>query len=706
MPFQPPHRFGRLLLGALLSALAWCLTVPAPGQAGAYRITYDFGSDLTGWSAYVEPGWLDCSRVTPAGCPDLSTLRVMARPGAARADWSQGRWDWTAPPGSVIASGALTYRVRTSDAGVTARVKVKNEDMSWSAATTLANDLHYPTLTTLVAALPGGYHQLGVALSAHPAMSSGSVTDPWADYVTLQSLDVIVQEDGPPTIAWADGGGLLDGAWHHGEPMCARVHAEDATAGVARVTLSSGSVSHPWSSPPTGSVYRPSPGAVEPTPCLGGGEVGDGVHAGAVSVRDAAGNDGPALPFVVHVDTVPPTAAFSGPGASTGDRRPVLTLDAGDATSGVASAVLTLDGVPLAGGSGRLSGRPAVDLAFGRHAVGWRVVDASGLATEGSATVDVVDNVPPVIGGLRPGDGEVVAQSRPVVAFAARDDGVGVDPARLVLALDGAPVGLAWDDAGTATGQPAVDLAPGSHALEATAVDRAGNVAHRTWRFIVALPPAGAGGSSGGAAGIPAPTTGPAVTGPGAPAPAVRPGRHESALRLVSLRPAAGWRRGLRVAIGVRALRAGRAVPALSVRLHVRGCGHASTFTRRTDRGGVVRVHRICGRAVAVEARVLRAKVQVVVSALRLVVGLHAVPARPAPGQAVRLRGGTALIRRREIVLEALSVRGWRALARTRTDAGGRFALSLLVPRAGHYLLRVRVPALGLASEALAVRTR
>ncbi len=330
------------------------------------------------------------------------------------------------------------------------------------------------------------------------------------------------------------------------------------------------------------------------------------------------------------------------------------------------------------------------------------MVDASGLATEGSATFDVVDTVPPVIGGLRPGDGEMVAQSRPVVAFAARDDGAGVDPARLLLTLDGLPLGLAWDDAGTATGQPAVDLAPGSHALEATAVDRAGNAAHRTWRFIVAPPPAGGGGPSG----IPAPAAGPAVTAPGSPAPAVRPGRHVSALRLVSLRPAAGWRRGLRVAVSVRALRGGRPVPALSVRLHVRGCGHVSTFTRRTDRGGVVRVHRICGRAVAVEAHALRSKVQIVVSALRLVVGLHAVPARPTPGQAVRLRGGTALIRRREIVLEALSVRGWRALARTRTDATGHFALSLLVPRAGHYLLRVRVPALGLASEALAVRTR
>jgi hypothetical protein len=108
---------------------------------------------------------------------------------------------------------------------------------------------------------------------------------------------------------------------------------------------------------------------------------------------------------------------------------------------------------------------------------------------------------------------------------------------------------------------------------------------------------------------------------------------------------------------------------------------------------------------VTVEARAAHAAVQVVVSALRLVVGLHATPAHPTPGQAVRFRGGTVLIRRRNIVLEALSVRGWRPLVRTRTDAAGRFAASLLVPRAGHYLLRVRVPALGLVSETLGVRT-
>jgi hypothetical protein len=459
MPFQPPHRSRRLLLGGLLSALAWCLVLPPPGQAGAYRITYDFGSDLSGWSAYVEPGWMDCSRVTPAGCPDLSTLRVMAKPGAARADWSQGRWEWTAPPGSVIASGALTYRVRTGDAGVTARVKVKNEDVPWSSATTLANDVHYPTLTTLVAALPGGYRQLGVALSAHPAMATGSVTDAWADYVTLQSLDVIVQEDGAPTVAWADGGGLLDGAWHHGEPMCARVHAEDATAGVAHVSVSSSGMSHDWSAPPTGSVYRPAPGAADPVLCLSGGEVGDGVHGGAIGVRDAAGNDGAALPFVVRVDTVPPTAAFSGPGPSTSDRRPLLTLDVQDATSGVASATLSLDGVPLAGGSGRLSARPDADLGFGRHVVAWRVVDVSGLATEGSAIFDVLDTTPPVIGGLHPADGETTSTLRPMVGFVARDDGSGVDPARLSLTLDGAPVSLAWDDAGSAGGQlPPISL--------------------------------------------------------------------------------------------------------------------------------------------------------------------------------------------------------------------------------------------------------
>jgi hypothetical protein len=96
----------------------------------------------------------------------------------------------------------------------------------------------------------------------------------------------------------------------------------------------------------------------------------------------------------------------------------------------------------------------------------------------------------------------------------------------------------------------------------------------------------------------------------------------------------------------------------------------------------------------------------VVVAALRLVVGLHAAPARPRAGQAVRLRGDSTLIRRRVVLLEALSAGGWRRLARTVTDRRGRFGVSLLVPRAGNYLLRVRVPALGLASETLAVRAR
>ena len=98
--------------------------LPAPGShpvrpggcvrahAGQYTLAYDFAADLSGWSGYVEPGYLLCGRGATAGCPDISTNRILAHPGAGQAIWSQGRWEWTAPPGTTIVGGSLAYRTR------------------------------------------------------------------------------------------------------------------------------------------------------------------------------------------------------------------------------------------------------------------------------------------------------------------------------------------------------------------------------------------------------------------------------------------------------------------------------------------------------------------------------------------------------------------------------------------------------------------
>jgi len=85
----------------------------------------DFSADLSGWSGYVEPGYNLCGRGATAGCPDVSTNRIMARVGSGQAIWSQGRWEWTAPAGTTIVGGALAYRTRMRHAQFFARVKMR-----------------------------------------------------------------------------------------------------------------------------------------------------------------------------------------------------------------------------------------------------------------------------------------------------------------------------------------------------------------------------------------------------------------------------------------------------------------------------------------------------------------------------------------------------------------------------------------------------
>ena len=93
-----PHT--RLL--PLLAAILFVLAGASTAHAGQYTLHYDFASDLSGWSGYVEPGFLLCGPTSTGGCADLSTNRIMARPGSAQAIWSQARWEWTAPPGTTV----------------------------------------------------------------------------------------------------------------------------------------------------------------------------------------------------------------------------------------------------------------------------------------------------------------------------------------------------------------------------------------------------------------------------------------------------------------------------------------------------------------------------------------------------------------------------------------------------------------------------
>jgi len=153
--------------------------------AGQYTLTYDFGaqSDLSGWSGYVEPGYVLCGRGATAGCPDVSTNRILAQPGAGQAVWSQGRWEWTAPPGTQIVGGSLAYRTRMRHSQFYARVKMRADGVTWDAAPTIVNEQQTTALTDHVIPLAGGFRQVGVALYAHPAVAESAVISGDGDHV-------------------------------------------------------------------------------------------------------------------------------------------------------------------------------------------------------------------------------------------------------------------------------------------------------------------------------------------------------------------------------------------------------------------------------------------------------------------------------------------------------------------------------------------
>ena len=80
----------RIRLLSILAAMLFVLAGASNAHAGQYTLTYDFSADLSGWSGYVEPGYLLCGRGATAGCPDVSTNRILAQPGAGQAVWSRG----------------------------------------------------------------------------------------------------------------------------------------------------------------------------------------------------------------------------------------------------------------------------------------------------------------------------------------------------------------------------------------------------------------------------------------------------------------------------------------------------------------------------------------------------------------------------------------------------------------------------------------
>jgi hypothetical protein len=674
--------------------MLFALAGAANAHAGQYTLTYDFASDLSGWSGYVEPGYILCGRGATAGCPDVSTNRILARPGTGQAVWSQGRWEWTAPPGTVIVGGSLAYRTRMRHAQFYARVKMRADGVTWDAAPALVSEQQTTALTDHVIALAAGFRQVGVALYVHPA--AGVVTDAWDDYVTLVRMVVTVQDSVAPGLVWVDGGGLLDGAWHRGD-VCATFGLGDHESGAGAVWLASGAASAVWNAPPSGSQYQPAAPYAQPSLCLGAGALGDGIHAGAVGGVDASGEQAAPLAFTVRVDTTAPVARLLTPAAVAADARPVVELEAGDATSGIASVLAQIDGVPvpldLVGG--RASGRPVAALAYGTHTLAWSITDVAGNRTEGSSRFDVPDTTPPSFGTPQPPNGAKLGADEVLsIAVAVTDTGSGFDPGSSALTIDGARADNVWQVEGVVHGVASARLAAGVHHLVLAVADRAGNPARLSWDVTVAAAPGTPGGS--------APVVGAAPTGAGGTGAASGSSGKAVRKRAAHVRAVKARVGSTRPRVVVVRLRA-RAQ--LRILLRVR-CGATARKLRvRASARGIATVRIACAGPATVRMVALPGRLLVHIAARRLPLRLQVLPQRRSAPTVARVSGHLSELRGHVVALEALTATGWRRVGQARADSAGRFVTSFAIVHAGQFALRARVAALAAVPSAPFVLT-
>jgi hypothetical protein len=324
-----------------------------------------------------------------------------------------------------------------------------------------ANYAH--NLCLVPAHLTDGYHDLLVRVTDAAGESSDAPLSVWADSHAPVATNLTPEEttDRRAPISFSvDGGpsGIASfQAWVDGHPMT--VSGSDA-------------------------LYQPA------------ADMAYGPHTVTWSATDGAGNHRDGFWSFQVADGVAPALSGGLPAANgtTELRRPQIEFRVTDDGSGINPSTLhvLLDGSEVAPfgtfAAGTFDYTPAVDMAYGRHTVSVTVADRYGnVMRPATWSFDVVDATAPVLSDVRPDDGSESSDRTPAISFAAADAGVGVDPAGIVVTLDGHDVSAAGSFAGGRFSfTPSQPLAYGRHDVTAQASDRSGNrSAVMAWSFEV-----------------------------------------------------------------------------------------------------------------------------------------------------------------------------------------------------------------------------
>jgi hypothetical protein len=743
-----------LMLGAaVMASLLPAALVPAAARAGTYSVSLDPAKDTGGWSFSHDGGFSGCSLQFHAGpcadgdVPSPTPLRIFAF-GQAQS-LANAWWQWDAPATTTIASGTVSVTYKTAATGTSVYMKARLRSESFPSSPQL-----HPTTGNAsdTWAIPAGNQAVGVFMKTDVARN---YTEKWNNNLKITGLTAKLTDDTPPVVTVS--GALADGSWHNeGQPVPLTVAATDAGAGVASATLTeagatldSNAVAHQTGVHAGRTAYSHD---LEATPAA----LGDGIHTLNVAVADAGGEQ-TVTPVALRVDTHAPVATAMLPAGSTTDQRAPVSFSVDPGPSGLGQFEAGVDGAPMTIAGGDASYVPASDLAYGTHTVTWHATDGAGNVRDGFWTFTVLDAVPPVLSDVRPDDGSSTSDATPVLSMAVADAGVGVDPASIVMTLDGTDVSSNGAfAAGRFSYTPSAALAYGHHTVVGRASDTAGNrSAPLTWSFDVrdetppivsdrtplpgtTVPGASAIGFDVGDSGAgvdPASlhvnVDGSEVTGWGTYAAGhftYAPGTLTAGVHTVSVTVAdragnvagpVGWQfavadpAALRIAGGgpVSIVAGGRtslrfvarstSTPLVGVRVVIsrRPAGQRGFRTVRTlTTGGAGAVSWI---AAPLRTTVYRATLEAApaVTTTRSVVvhqrvALVADHLRIHPGGAVRLTGRVFPARPGgRVWVQLLTAAGWRTVATPRLGGASRYTKTVIAGISGRYLLRVVAPA-------------
>jgi hypothetical protein len=468
-------------IAAAAAALLSAALTPAVANAGTYSITVDTGKDTGGWSFTGSSGFSGCAlRLHPGPCgdddvPNPTPLRIF---GFGQApNLGNAWWQWDAPATTTIASGSLSVTYKTAAVGTSAYMKARLRSESFPSSPQVHSATGNASDTW---SIPAGNQVVGVFLKTDLARD---YTNKWNNNLSITSLTATLTDDTAPVIAVS--GPLADGSWHNeGQPLPVTVSATDAGAGVASATLAEAGVTLDSNAVARQTGIHAGLTAYSHELAATPAALGDGIHTLDVTVADAGGERAVA-PVVVRVDAHAPVATAMVPAGPTTDLRAPVSFSVDPGPSGLGQFDASVDGTPMTIAGNDASYVPGGDLTYSTHTVTWHATDGAGNVRDGFWTFVVRDAVAPVLSDVRPDDGSSTSDASPVISVAVADAGVGVDPASIVMTLDGNDISAHGAfSAGRFTSTPGAPLGFGLHTVVVRASDLAGNrSAPLSWSF-------------------------------------------------------------------------------------------------------------------------------------------------------------------------------------------------------------------------------